>query len=152
MCLEAHAVLCCTARASCCPHRAFKPAPPNSPFFLELQDALALLRTLCALRWQPALSALFARLPEQQLDPLQLLSELFAAPPGAAAADVQLAAVQNATTLLTARAGASKKRSAGGRCTACPPVAEGEGWEAGGLCCVPHTAYVGHAYCPCIAL
>lgn len=80
-----------------------------------LQDALGLLRTLCTLRWQPALSALLARLAEQQVDPLGLLSELFAAPPSAEAAAVQLESVQQATVLLHDRLAAGRPGSAGGR-------------------------------------
>ncbi|KAL4423978.1 hypothetical protein ABPG75_001279 [Micractinium tetrahymenae] len=79
------------------------------------EDALALLRTLCSLRWQPALSALLARLAEQQLDPLHLLSELFAAPPVAEAAGVQLEAVQRVTALLQDRLVAGRPGSTGAK-------------------------------------
>jgi len=64
---------------------------------------LPLLRTLCTLGWQPALSALLGRLAGQQLDALHLLSELYAAPPEAEAAAAQLAALHCAATVLEHR-------------------------------------------------
>ncbi|KAL4421861.1 hypothetical protein ABPG77_001343 [Micractinium sp. CCAP 211/92] len=80
-------------------------APSGTP------DALGLLRALCSLRWQPALSAFMARLAEQQLDPVRLLSELFAAPPAAEAVGVQLEAAERATALLHDRLAANRPGS-----------------------------------------
>lgn len=62
-----------------------------------------MLRTLCMLGWQPALSALLGRVAGQQLDALHLLSELYAAPPEAEATAVQLAALRSAATVLEHR-------------------------------------------------
>lgn len=72
---------------------------------------LPLLRTLCSLRWQSALTALYARLVEAQQDAPTLLSELFAAPPEAEVAGVQLAAAQQAAALLEQRAAARSKKA-----------------------------------------
>lgn len=91
------------------------PPSPCCPPSCWLQDALGLLRALCSLRWQPALSALLARLAGQQLDPLRLLSELYAAPPAAEAAATQLEAVERATALLLDRLAAGRPGSAGGK-------------------------------------
>jgi len=71
-----------------------------------LQDVLPLLRALCSLRWQPALTALLARVAEAQQDAPRLLSELFAAPPEAEPLDVQQVAAQQAASLLRQRASA----------------------------------------------
>jgi hypothetical protein len=78
-----------------------------------LQDLLPLLRTLCALRWQPALTTLFARMAEQQQNAPRLLSELFTAPHEAEAAQVQLAAVQYATGLVEHQAAAAARATNG---------------------------------------
>lgn len=86
----------------------------GAPFPLRRpQDALPLLRALCLLRWQPALTAFFARVAEAQQDAAQLLSELFAAPPEAEPAEAQLAAAQQAAALLQQRAAAAKSKKAG---------------------------------------
>ena len=97
-------------------HGSLAPPPRSS-----LQDVLPLLRALCSLHWQPALTALLARVAEAQQDTPRLLSELFAAPPEAEPLDVQRVAAQQAAVLLQQRAAAAarSKKVAGqqGECT-----------------------------------
>lgn len=81
----------------------------------NVQEVLPLLRTLCSLRWQPALAALLARLAREQQDAAHLLSDLFAAPAEAEAAEVQQVAAQQAAALAEQRAsGRAKKAEHGG--------------------------------------
>ena len=83
---------------------------------------LPLLRALCALRWQPALTAALCRMAEAQQDAPRLLSELFAAPSEAEPLAIQQAAAQQAAALLQQRAAAAarSKKAAGqqGECIA----------------------------------
>ncbi|PRW61623.1 hypothetical protein C2E21_0211 [Chlorella sorokiniana] len=79
------------------------------------KDVLPLLRALCSLNWQPALTALLARVAEAQQDAPLLLSDLFAAPPEAEPLDVQRVAAQQAAALLQqwAATAARSKKAAG---------------------------------------
>jgi hypothetical protein len=75
---------------------------------------------LCALRWRPALSTLAARMAAEGLDAADLLSSLFAAPPGSEEEGVQLAALQYAATALQQRRrGGGKKGGAAAGTGAC---------------------------------
>lgn len=97
-------------RAACLLTR-LRSAAPTLP-----QDVLPLLRALCSLRWQPALTAAFARMAEAQQEPPRLLSGLFAAPPEAESLAIQQAAAQQAAALLQQRAaGAARSKKAAGQ-------------------------------------
>ena len=103
--LCAAAVQCLTSNALCVMSTGRLPPPPAR----------------CSLHWQPALTALLARVAEAQQDTPRLLSELFAAPPEAEPLDVQRVAAQQAAVLLQQRAAAAarSKKVAGqqGECT-----------------------------------